>query len=83
MESNRQGAFGRESGLPLKLTVGEVKRHAVSKRKGETKNISARWERLEKFDEGDDQTALGDHPTEQPFHKVCLHPRDGGDGFVP
>ena len=47
-------------------------------------NLDVSWEeaRLEKFHEGDDQAALGDHPAEEPFHKVGLHRRDGGGGFV-
>lgn len=38
---------------------------------------------LEKFDEGDDQAALGDQRAEQPFHKVGLHRLDGCAGFLP
>ena len=38
---------------------------------------------LEKFDEGNDQTALGDQCAEEPTHKVGLHRLDGCFGFLP
>ena len=37
---------------------------------------------LEELYEGDDKTALGDHPAEQPFNNVRLHRLDGSGGFV-
>ena len=45
--------------------------------------LFGRRSELEKFDEGNDQTALGDQCAEEPFHKVGFHCLDGCFGFVP
>ena len=50
---------------------------------GAESRTSGAFQGLEKFDEGEDQAALGDRRAEQPFHKIGLHRLNGCFGFLP
>lgn len=60
-----------------------VKGAAERKRRCRAAALTLRNPCLEKFDEGDDQAALGDQRAEHPLHKLALRRLDGCAGLLP